>query len=103
MSQLYLFLTTKKITDEINPAATRLEVGELQRAIFNSANFSIITTDAKGVIQFFNVGVERTLGYTAAEVMNKLTQTDLVMSSLHQPPFFHQDMGKVKRERTHEH
>ena len=43
-----------------------LETGALQRAIFNSANFSSIATDAKGVIQIFNVGAERMLGYTAA-------------------------------------
>ncbi|MBF8299787.1 MAG: sensor hybrid histidine kinase [Acidobacteria bacterium] len=41
----------------------------LQNAIFNSANFSSIATDAKGVIQIFNVGAERMLGYTAAEVV----------------------------------
>ena len=44
-----------------------LKAGALQRAIFNSANFSSIATDAKGVIQIFNVGAERMLGYTAAE------------------------------------
>ena len=49
-----------------------LKAGALQNAIFNSANFSSIATDAKGVIQIFNVGAERMLGYTAAEVMNKL-------------------------------
>ncbi len=48
-----------------------LKAGALQRAIFNSANFSSIATDAKGVIQIFNVGAERMLGYTAAEVMNQ--------------------------------
>ncbi|GLR65395.1 hypothetical protein GCM10010909_00730 [Acidocella aquatica] len=56
---------------------TRLENGALQRAIFNSANFSSIATDAKGVIQIFNVGAERMLGYTAAEVMNKITPADI--------------------------
>src|SRR5207344_2056660 len=45
-----------------------LKAGALQSAIFNSANFSSIATDAKGVIQIFNVGAERMLGYTAAEV-----------------------------------
>jgi PAS domain S-box-containing protein len=50
-----------------------LNAGALQRAIFNSANFSSIATDAKGVIQIFNVGAERMLGYTAADVMNKIT------------------------------
>ncbi len=54
-----------------------LKEGALQRAIFNSANFSYIATDAKGVIQIFNVGAERMLGYTAAEVMNKITPADI--------------------------
>src|SRR5688500_13838778 len=48
-----------------------LKAGALQKAIFNSANFSSIATDAKGVIQIFNVGAERMLGYTAAEVINR--------------------------------
>ena len=54
-----------------------LNTGALQSAIFNSANFSSIATDAKGVIQIFNVGAERMLGYTAAEVMNKITPADI--------------------------
>jgi PAS domain S-box-containing protein len=54
-----------------------LKTGALQRAIFNSANFSSIATDAKGIIQIFNVGAERMLGYTAAEVMNRITPADL--------------------------
>jgi signal transduction histidine kinase len=54
-----------------------LKAGALQRAIFNSANFSSIATDSHGVIQIFNVGAERMLGYTAAEVMNKITPADI--------------------------
>ena len=54
-----------------------LEAGALQTAIFNSANFSSIATDAKGVIQIFNVGAERMLGYTAAEVTNTITPADI--------------------------
>jgi PAS domain S-box-containing protein len=54
-----------------------LKAGALQNAIFNSANFSSIATDAKGVIQIFNVGAERMLGYAAAEVMNKITPADI--------------------------
>ena len=54
-----------------------LAAGALQNAIFNSANFSSIATDARGVIQIFNVGAERMLGYTAAEVMNKITPADI--------------------------
>ena len=54
-----------------------IEAGALQSAIFNSANFSSIATDANGVIQIFNVGAERMLGYTAAEVVNKITPADI--------------------------
>ncbi len=54
-----------------------LKAGALQRAIFNSANFSSIATDAKGVIQIFNVGAERMLGYAAADVMNTITPADI--------------------------
>jgi PAS domain S-box-containing protein len=53
------------------------KAGALQKAIFDSANFSSIATDAKGVIQIFNVGAERMLGYKAAEVMNKVTPADI--------------------------
>jgi PAS domain S-box-containing protein len=56
---------------------TLLKTGALQDAIFSSANFSSIATDANGVIQIFNVGAERMLGYTAAEVMNKITPADI--------------------------
>ena len=58
-----------------------LKAGALQRAIFNSANFSSIATDAKGVIQIFNVGAERMLGYAAADVMNKITPADIFRSA----------------------
>src|SRR5437016_3208835 len=54
-----------------------LKAGALQKAIFNSANFSSIATDAKGVIQIFNVGAERMLGYAAADVMNQITPADI--------------------------
>ena len=62
---------------EVRRQETLLKTGALQDAIFNSANFSSIATDAKGVIQIFNVGAERMLGYTAAEVMNKVTPADI--------------------------
>jgi PAS domain S-box-containing protein len=54
-----------------------LKTGALQNAIFNSANFSSIATDEKGVIQIFNVGAERMLGYTADDVVNKITPADI--------------------------
>src|ERR1700690_1568361 len=68
---------TGEIIFEVRSEATLLKAGALQSAIFNSANFSSIATDAKGVIQIFNVGAERMLGYTAAEVMNRITPADI--------------------------
>ena len=65
-------VTSRKQAEEV-----LLKAGALQKAIFNSANFSSIATDAKGVIQIFNVGAERMLGYAAAEVMNKITPADI--------------------------
>jgi PAS domain S-box-containing protein len=66
-----------EIVTEVRREEALLKAGALQSAIFNSANFSSIATDAKGVIQIFNVGAERMLGYTAAEVMNKITPADI--------------------------
>ena len=62
---------------EMRRQETLLRTRALQNAIFNSANFSSIATDAKGVIQIFNVGAERMLGYTAAEVVDKITLADI--------------------------
>ena len=53
-----------------------LKTGALQSAILNSANFSSIATDDRGVIQLFNIGAERMLGYVAADVLNRITPAD---------------------------
>jgi len=62
---------------EVGREEALLKTGALQNAIFNSANFSSIATDEKGVIQIFNVGAERMLGYAAADVVNKITPADI--------------------------
>ncbi len=56
---------------------TLLKVGTLQNAVFNSANFSSIATDASGVIQIFNVGAEQMLGYAATYLINKVTPAEI--------------------------
>ena len=73
---LGIFAAARDVTERKKEEAL-LKAGALQNAIFNSANFSSIATDAKGVIQIFNVGAERMLGYTALEVMNKITPADI--------------------------
>jgi len=65
------------VVTEVRREAALLKTGALQNAILNSANFSSIATDEKGVIQLFNVGAERMLGYTAAEVVDKITPADI--------------------------
>src|SRR5215210_7890252 len=72
-----LVLAMEDVTERRRAEEALLKAGALQSAIFNSANFSSIATDAKGVIQIFNVGAERMLGYTAADVMNKITPADI--------------------------
>src|SRR5271168_3290130 len=62
---------------EVRRQAALLKAGALQNAILTSANFSIIATDEKGIIQLFNVGAERSLGYLAAEVVNKINPSDI--------------------------
>jgi PAS domain S-box-containing protein len=69
--------TKKAAVAELQQHNASLEAGALQSAIFNSANFSSIATDAKGVIQIFNVGAERMLGYAAADVLNRITPADI--------------------------
>jgi PAS domain S-box-containing protein len=65
------------VITEVRREEALLKTGALQNAIFNSANFSSIATDERGVIQIFNVGAERMLGYTAADVVNKITPADI--------------------------
>jgi PAS domain S-box-containing protein len=62
---------------ELSRQKALLKTGALQYAILTSANFSIIATDEKGIIQLFNVGAERMLGYTAAEVVNRISPSDI--------------------------
>src|ERR1700683_1309118 len=65
------------VVTEVRREDALLKAGALQNAILNSANFSSIATDAKGVIQIFNVGAERMLGYAAGDVVNKITPADI--------------------------
>ncbi len=62
---------------EVRRQEALLKTGALQNAILTSPNFSIIATDEKGIIQLFNVGAERMLGYSAAEVVNKINPSDI--------------------------
>jgi PAS domain S-box-containing protein len=75
--QRYFTGILRDITARKQAEAALLKAGALQSAISNSANFSSIATDARGVIQIFNVGAERMLGYTAADVIDQITPADI--------------------------
>jgi len=62
---------------EVQRQEAFLKAGALRNAILGSANFAIIATDEKGVIQLFNVGAERMLGYMAAEVVDRISPSDI--------------------------
>ncbi|WP_296447896.1 PAS domain-containing protein, partial [Rhodoferax sp. UBA5149] len=62
---------------EVGRQESLLITGALQNAILNSANFSSIATDENGVIQIFNIGAERMLGYLAIDVLNKITPAEI--------------------------
>jgi len=75
---------TEKILAAVRDPAAWLNTGNallitsaLQKAIFNSANFSSIATDAKGLIRIFNVGAEHMLGCMADDVLDKFTPADI--------------------------
>jgi len=56
---------------------TMFKASALQNAILTSSNFSIIATDEKGIIQLFNISAERMLGYSAAEVVGRISPSDI--------------------------
>src|SRR5205085_1524516 len=72
-----LVLAMEDVTARKRAEEALVKAGALQNAIFNSANFSSIATDEKGVIQIFNVGAERMLGYAAIEMVDRITPADI--------------------------
>ena len=65
--QLGLFIERKLAADELHQNNT------FQTAILNSAKYSVISTDQYGIIHTFNCAAERMLGYSAAEVVGKVS------------------------------
>jgi PAS domain S-box-containing protein len=72
---LLFWLTARKRSREIERTLNHQlsESTELQQAILDSANFSIISTDINGMIRLFNNGAHRMLGYSAGEVFARHT------------------------------
>jgi PAS domain S-box-containing protein len=78
------FIHTRCFTRDISAAKQREEEHRqheealrqstrLKQAILDSANYTIIATDPQGVILKFNAAAQRWLGYSAEEVVGKVT------------------------------
>ncbi|MCT7988299.1 response regulator [Laspinema olomoucense] len=67
----------------------------LQQAILDSANYSIISTGVDGIIYTFNATAERWLGYTAEEIVGKMTPAILhdPMEVVHRAQELSEELG----------
>ncbi|MEG4205403.1 PAS domain S-box protein [Microcoleus sp. Pol7_A1] len=63
----------RDISDRKQAEEELLQTTTLQKAILDSANYSIISTAVDGTILTFNKAAERWLGYSAEEVLGKAT------------------------------
>jgi len=68
-----IFATARDITRQKEIEQELRHTTQLQKAILDSANFTIISTDTSGIIQTFNAEAQRLLGYAPEEVIGKTT------------------------------
>jgi PAS domain S-box-containing protein len=68
-----LIAVVRDITRRLRMTAALRETTALQKAILDSANYSIISVSGDGTIRTFNATAERWLGYRAEEVVGRVT------------------------------
>ncbi|MGC4074677.1 MAG: PAS domain S-box protein [Nibricoccus sp.] len=69
-----LELAVNERTAELATAKRQMEeINRLQRAVLDGTVFSVIAVDTSGVIQIFNTGSERMLGWKREEVVGRVT------------------------------
>jgi PAS domain S-box-containing protein len=77
LAAILLILANRMASNELcerrRVEAKLREVSVLQKAVLNSANYAIIATDSRGIVQSYNHAAEKMLGYTAGEVVGKVT------------------------------
>ncbi len=86
----------QKIDEQKRLEEALLDFTQLQWAILDYANYSIISTDVNGTIQLFNTTAEKWLGYSAQEMIGKVTpaiihDTDEIIAHA---AILSQEMGK---------
>lgn len=74
------------ITQEKQQQTSLRNMTNMQQAILDSANLTIVSTNTQGIIQTFNKGAQDALGYTEQEVVGKIT-----------PAVFHEKSEVVAR------
>jgi PAS domain S-box-containing protein len=71
--EIYNHKLQKEIAYRKTISLTLLELTQLQNAILNSANYTIISTEPDGTIKTFNRAAQKLLGYSLEEVVGKVT------------------------------
>ena len=71
----HIISAVRDVSDRIQRERHIRDMHALQTAIFNSANYAIISTNLQGEIISFNRAAERMLGYSDNEVINTKTIT----------------------------
>ncbi len=73
-AEMALQQLNQELEDKVEERTQALwQVNSLQRAILDGADYAFISTDLNGVIQTFNEAAVRMLGYSANEVIGKVT------------------------------
>jgi len=73
------------ITSRKELEAKLIETTQLQQAILDGAHYAIISTDTNGIIKTINAAAQKMLGYSSAELVDKVT-----------PAIFH-DLEEIKQ------
>ncbi|NJR23021.1 MAG: PAS domain S-box protein [Richelia sp. CSU_2_1] len=71
--EIYNQKLQQEIADRAKTALALLELTQLQNAILDSANYTIISTAPDGTIKTFNRAAQQLLGYSLEEVVGKVT------------------------------
>ena len=72
-AQLFSLLPAAMIAERERVAALLNETSVFQRTLLNSANAAIFSFGPDGVLRSFNVGAEKLLGWSAAELLDRET------------------------------